>query len=74
MVFILFLLFFALSHFPAMYTSLLCNEGCVSVYASVCAFTVTFNPPALQQSLSIYRVLGLSPALFVKASTISNKK
>ena len=51
-----------------MYISLLCNKERVSICASGCVFTVALNPLALHQLLSIYRVLGLSPTLCVKAS------
>lgn len=66
MVSVFLLLVLALSDFPAVCTSLL--------RLSVCVFTMVFNPPTLHQSVSIYRVLGLSPALFMKSCTMSSKK
>ena len=51
-----------------MHNFLLCNKECVRICTSRCVFTVAFNPLALHQLLSIYRVLGLSPTLCVKAN------
>ena len=49
-----------------MHTFLLCNKECVHICTSRCVFTVAFNPLALHQLLSIYRVLGLSPTPVIK--------